>query len=111
MSSDGQSVLIFLAIAFALYFFPSLVAYHRRKVDATGVVVLNLFLGWTLIGWVVALAWAASGATRPITTDALGRDFSTTKVCPRCAEQVQKAAMACRYCSYEFAAATTPARS
>ena len=22
---------------------------------------LNLFLGWTLIGWVVALAWACSG--------------------------------------------------
>jgi hypothetical protein len=26
-------------------------------------VVLNLFLGWTFVGWVVSLAWAFTGDT------------------------------------------------
>lgn len=36
----------------ALYFAPSLIARSGRR---TSVFVLNLFLGWTLIGWVIAL--------------------------------------------------------
>lgn len=42
----------------AVYFLPAFIA-SRRKVPHLGsVVVVNVFLGWTLIGWVVALAMA-----------------------------------------------------
>jgi len=41
-----------------LYFLPSIIAFARSKRDATSIFVLNLFLGWTLIGWVIALVWA-----------------------------------------------------
>lgn len=40
------------------YFLPSIVASSRKHHSAGSVFVLNLFLGWTFIGWVVALAWA-----------------------------------------------------
>ena len=43
---------------FTAYFFPFLIALKRDHVDSTAIFVLNLFLGWTFIGWVVALVWA-----------------------------------------------------
>jgi hypothetical protein len=43
---------------FVLYFLPSIVAIARSKRDTTSIVVLNLLLGWTAIGWVIALVWA-----------------------------------------------------
>jgi type VI protein secretion system component VasK len=57
-------VLFLCAAALFIYLFPSLMAIKRDAAGRAGVIVVNLFLGWTLIGWVVALAWAASGETR-----------------------------------------------
>ncbi len=41
-----------------LYFLPAILG--RDKRDAAGIFLLNLFLGWTLIGWFVALIWACT---------------------------------------------------
>jgi Superinfection immunity protein len=41
-----------------LYFLPAIIAFARSKRDAVSILVLNLFLGWTAIGWVIALVWA-----------------------------------------------------
>src|SRR5690349_1909673 len=49
----------FFGFSFVLYFLPSIIAMVRCKRDTVSIVLLNLFLGWTLIGWVVALVWAA----------------------------------------------------
>ena len=43
---------------FVMYFLPSIVAFARSKRDAVSILMLNLFLGWTAIGWVIALVWA-----------------------------------------------------
>jgi len=43
---------------FVLYFLPSILAFARNKRDTTSIVLLNFFLGWTAIGWVIALVWA-----------------------------------------------------
>jgi Superinfection immunity protein len=51
------ALLVLLALL-AAYFLPAFIA-TRRKVPHTGsVVVINVFLGWTMVGWVVALAMA-----------------------------------------------------
>lgn len=51
--------LILFLILVGLYFLPSIVAIQREK--NTGMVfVINLFLGWTVIGWVVSLALAVA---------------------------------------------------
>ena len=55
-ASVGSSALIVLL---GLYFIPSIVGGVRKVPNIGSVVVLNLFLGWTLVGWVVALAMAA----------------------------------------------------
>jgi hypothetical protein len=49
---------------FSLYFGPSFVALRRHHHNATAIVVLNLLLGWTLIGWIGAMIWACT-ATNP----------------------------------------------
>jgi hypothetical protein len=49
----------FLGFGFVWYFLPAIIAFARSKRDATAILLLNLFLGWTVIGWVVALVWAA----------------------------------------------------
>lgn len=47
--------LVFMII---LYFLPAIIG--RDKRDAAGIFLLNLFLGWTVIGWVIALIWACT---------------------------------------------------
>ena len=43
---------------FVFYFLPAIIAFARSKRDAGSILVLNFFLGWTAIGWVIALVWA-----------------------------------------------------
>ncbi|WP_396189723.1 superinfection immunity protein [Flavobacterium sp.] len=49
------------------YFLPSTVAYYRRDKcgNVNSIFVLNLFLGWTLVGWVIALIWAMKDKPQP----------------------------------------------
>lgn len=51
--------LVSFAAIFGGYFLPTIIALKRHR-QAGAVLVLNLFLGWTLIGWVIALAIACS---------------------------------------------------
>lgn len=48
-----------LIILGLIYFIPSFIAGSSNKhPNPIGCVILNTFLGWTLLGWVVSLAWA-----------------------------------------------------
>ena len=44
----------------AVYLFPTGVALERKHPKATGIALLNIFLGWTFLGWVAALIWAVN---------------------------------------------------
>ncbi|MBE3604102.1 superinfection immunity protein [bacterium] len=54
---------IALGLLLVLYFVPSIVAHNRAHPSRGSIYVVNFFLGWTLLGWVVALAWAVNGAS------------------------------------------------
>lgn len=41
-----------------LYFLPSLIAVARQTHNTTGIFLLNLLLGWTGIGWIIAFIMA-----------------------------------------------------
>lgn len=43
-----------------MYFAPAFVALCRSHPSEIAIVVLNLFLGWTFFGWVIALIWACT---------------------------------------------------
>ena len=42
----------------AMYWSPTLVAYGRRADHLFAIVVVNSLLGWTLLGWIIALVWS-----------------------------------------------------
>jgi hypothetical protein len=48
-----------ILIGIALYFVPSIIALARHKRQTLAIFLLNLFAGWTVIGWIGALIWAA----------------------------------------------------
>jgi hypothetical protein len=50
--------LVGLVFVLAVYLVPTFVAFERRKRNAGAICALNLLLGWTFVGWVVALVWA-----------------------------------------------------
>jgi len=55
--------LVLVTGLFALYFLPSMIAVHRGHRNGMAIGVVNLFLGWTFLGWVVTLAWACTNNT------------------------------------------------
>jgi hypothetical protein len=45
-----------------VYFLPTLIAVCRNHHQWGAITVINLFFGWTFIGWVLTLAWSVSAA-------------------------------------------------
>jgi|SRR5208282_1226598 len=45
-------------VGLGFYFLPSMIGNQKRNAGA--IFMLNLFLGWTLLGWVIALVWACT---------------------------------------------------
>jgi len=56
---DAVGLVVLVLLVVALYLLPSLIATSRHKRNAGAIFLLNLFLGWTVLGWVIALIWAA----------------------------------------------------
>lgn len=56
----GEISAVIIILFLIPYFLPSIIALFRSKSNTTAIVMLNLFLGWTFIGWVVALIWAVT---------------------------------------------------
>ena len=69
----GLLSLVILQIIFLfLYFIPSFVAYHANKFRFLPVFFMNLFLGWTFVGWVIALVLAV---WKPFQRDGISSDL------------------------------------
>lgn len=48
------------------YFLPTIVAILPAQHPSSGaILVLNMLLGWTFVGWAVALVWACNGPQKP----------------------------------------------
>lgn len=55
----GPFGLSFGGVCLILYFLPTIIAALRSHPSAGAIFAVNLFLGWTFIGWVLALIWSA----------------------------------------------------
>lgn len=68
MESIGGLIIV-LSFFLAIYFLPTIVASNRSHASTGAIFVLNLLLGWTLLGWVAALVWSFANPVRVVVND------------------------------------------
>jgi ABC-type sugar transport system permease subunit len=49
---------VLISVISLFYFLPFAIAFNRKRANTGAIFALNLFLGWSLIGWVLALVWS-----------------------------------------------------
>jgi hypothetical protein len=59
----GFALALFFFLAFLLYIVPAVVAWDRQHPQVRWIWALTLVLGWTGIGWLLALIWALRSPT------------------------------------------------
>lgn len=58
-------VVFFFLPVLAVYFLPTLISVYRHHHNRVPIVLVNILLGWTAIGWIAALIWSL---TSPVPT-------------------------------------------
>jgi len=57
-------IILIACVAFFLHFIPTFVAGSRHVQNFWWILLINIFFGWTLIGWVLILIWALNDTPR-----------------------------------------------
>lgn len=87
--------MLFLFFSILLYFLPTIIG--RHKADATGIFLVNLLFGWTVIGWFIALIWACS-AERYVPVQVRAVPASSGRFCSQCGTLSPYGAHFCAAC-------------
>ena len=83
-----MSPVIWLALL-AVYVVPAVIVIARRRTsNALWIILLNVFLGWTVFGWVAALLWSILDVRPPV----------VIQRCPSCKRGILATASKCRFC-------------
>lgn len=45
-----------LLLLLALYLLPTIISWKKK--NRAAILVLNILLGWTVLGWIISLIWA-----------------------------------------------------
>jgi CHASE2 domain-containing sensor protein len=53
-------------LVIACYFLPVIIAFARGHRQAVPITLVCIFLGWSFIGWVVALIWSFTNPPAPV---------------------------------------------
>jgi hypothetical protein len=87
--------MLFLLFLGLMYFLPTIIG--RDKSDAGLIFAVNLLLGWTVVGWIVAFIWACAADTRPVPVR-LVPIASSGRFCSQCGTLNVGAAHFCSGC-------------
>ena len=115
------------------YFVPFFIALGRKHRFSVAIGLLNVFLGWTVLGWLAAMIWAVNKDVRdprdepassgpmyfmnephlnehPQHGESPPVEYRGTRQCPFCAESIRAEAVVCRFCGRDVGAPAVPAR-
>ena len=59
------AVFLMIGLGIVAYFIPGIIAVTRRHRKATFILIVNLFFGWSVLGWIFALVWALRANVAP----------------------------------------------
>ena len=89
----GLLVILFCGF---VYFLPTFMG--RSKRNAGAIFALNLLLGWTLVGWVVALVWAMTVDPAPVVFACVGMPVNPGVFCSGCGTGLLAGSQFCANC-------------
>ena len=123
---------VLLPLFLVAYFSPFIVAIVRKHRFGIVIGLLNLFLGFTLLGWLASMIWAVNKDVRergdetassdpvfyldeprlneprlnehPEQAQDQGVAHASARQCPFCAESIKTEAVVCRFCRRDLAA-------
>lgn len=75
------AVLVIAVLSIAAYFIPTIIAIARSHDNQWAIAAVNLLLGWSFIGWVVALVWSLT-SSEP--TQVIVQQPTSAGQCRRC---------------------------
>jgi hypothetical protein len=52
----------FLVLLLVIYFIPSWIGFGKKKKNSGAIFALNLLVGWTVLGWLIAFIWALTNS-------------------------------------------------
>jgi drug/metabolite transporter (DMT)-like permease len=55
---SGLIIVALIIVSLAFYFLPTYIAIKRNHKNTLAILALNLLMGWTFVGWVIALVWS-----------------------------------------------------
>jgi ribosomal protein L37AE/L43A len=99
------------------YFLPTVIAVTKARPNKGAIFGLNLLLGWTAIGWIVALIWSLTSGRQVVAPVVMAErqpflqssaQPEPQKRCPACAELVHRDAMKCKHCGEAFGTSKAP---
>ena len=61
LTTEVREGFAIIAALVAIFFLPTINAVLRQHNNAVQIFLVNILLGWTFLGWVVALVWSTTG--------------------------------------------------
>ena len=62
MKTEIVVTAIIYLVALLIYLIPTIIGLRKR--NSLAIIAINVFLGWTFIGWVGSLIWAISSKSK-----------------------------------------------